>query len=197
MDFTKGGLRKEFLGSAGCDGKTVPHVGASLLGTEWFELPANADPLAQLPESTTVELSIEFGLAEQQDLDELLATRLEVRKQSDLLEGVLGERLRFVDDQQDTSALSLPLDQKGVELGHQTTARESLRQKAELGTDRLQELEGCAAGIEEKGDLGIAVEALEQSTAKRGLAGPDLPGHGDKSLSLLDSVEQMSEGLTV
>jgi hypothetical protein len=197
MNFAKSGLRKEILGSARRNREAVSDVGTGLLGTERFELPANADSLAQLTEPATGEFAIELGLAEQQDLDELLATRLEIREQSNLLEGVLGERLRLVDDQQDTPALSLPFDEKGIELGHQTAARESLREKPELGADRLEELEARTAGIEQEGDLSIAVEPLEERATKSGLSGPDLPRDRDKSLSLLDSVEQMSEGLPV
>src|SRR5690606_3973978 len=159
--------------------------------------PAHADALAQLAQTALVELAVELGLTQQQDLDQLLAARLEIREQAHLLERVLRERLRLVDDQEDAPAPLLLLEQEPVELAHQVAAAQTFGGQTELGADRLQQLDGAAARIEEEGDLELALEPLEQRPTEGGLARADLAGHGDEALALLDAVEQVGQGFAV
>ena len=193
----EGGFAEEVLRFTGGDGQAMTHVGARLVGAQRIELPAYADPLTELTQAALVELAIEFGLTEQQDLDQLVATGLEIREESNLFERVLGEGLRFIDDQQDALVRSFLFDEEGVELVHQRAAPEAFCGQVELGADRLKEFEGGSARVEEKGELGVAVEPLEQGAAERRLASAHFARDRDEPLPLLDSVQKMSKGLPV
>ena len=123
--------------------------------------------------------------------------RLEVRQEPHLLEGVLRERLGLVDDEQHPATVAFLLEEEAVQLGHQRTSTETLGGQAELGADRLQELERAATGIEEEGQLDVAFESLEERATQGGLAGADLARDRDEALALLDAVEQVRQCLAV
>src|SRR5690606_2339300 len=63
--------------------------------------------------------------------------------------------------------------------------------------DRLEQLAGGELRVEQEGDVDLGAEAAQQGAAQRRLARPDLAGHGDEALALLDAVEQVREGLAM
>ena len=197
VDLAQRARGEELAVAAGGDAQPVAHVLARLRRAERAQAPAHADALAQLAQLVRVELVVELGLPEQQDLDQLRGRGLEVREQPDLLERLGREVLRLVDDQQHAAALALLLEQELVELVRELRARASLREQPELGADRAQQIVAREHRIEDEGHLGVAAEPLEQRAAERGLAGADLAGHRDEALALLDPVEDVRERLAM
>ena len=60
---------------------------------------AQRDALPELPELRLVELLFEFGLARENDLQQLFRGSLQIRQQPDFLEHLRRKILRLVDDQ--------------------------------------------------------------------------------------------------
>ena len=64
------------------------------------------DAVAQLAKRRFGERGIELGLAEEHDLQQLVAVRFEIRQEPDLLEGFVGHRVGFVDQHHHPAALA-------------------------------------------------------------------------------------------
>ena len=60
---------------------------------------ADGDALAQLAQAVIVQPGPQLRLAEQNDLQQLAVVRLQVRKQPHLFQQLVGQVLRFVNDQ--------------------------------------------------------------------------------------------------
>ncbi len=62
------------------------HIRGRVIGVEWLEVVSTGDALRDLPHVRPVEQVAQLGLADQDDLQQLLFRRLEVRQQAHLLE---------------------------------------------------------------------------------------------------------------
>ena len=80
-----------------------------------LEVIAPGDALRELPQFDALEHVAQFGLADQDDLQELLRGGFEIRQQADLLERFRRQVLCFVDDDDDASAFGVRLQQSLVE----------------------------------------------------------------------------------
>src|SRR5437763_6805186 len=101
---------------------------------------AERDPLAKLSERRVGELRLELGLPGEEDLEDLLACRLEVRQQAELLEDARIEVLRLVDQQGDVAAGAGVLDQELVQTVEAAELARRLGRDAELDQDVLEDL---------------------------------------------------------
>src|SRR5690606_19159832 len=134
------------------------------------------------------------GLADQDDLQQLLRRRLEVRQQAHLLEQLRPERLRLVDDQHDAPPLRVSLEQLLVQRRDQRAQRAAGRDRhSQLVEDVLDELARRQLRIQDQRDLGLLGELLEDAADQRRLAGADLAGQLDEAAALGDTVDQMRE----
>ena len=141
------------------DRDPVSHVGRRLDGAERPDVPAKRDPLVQLDEPGMQQEGTELGLPDEDDAEELLGRRLEVREKTELLQRLDRERLRLVDDH-DGAASCRPLGEEVVvQLVDQDLRARARCREAELAVDRLQELERGERRIEDVGgrDVGPQV----------------------------------------
>ena len=69
-------------------------------------------PLGELAQLLARQESGELGLADQDDLEELLARRLEVRQQPNLLEHLRSQALGLVDDQHGSATARVRVEQR-------------------------------------------------------------------------------------
>ena len=99
-----------------------------LLGRQRVDIALQLHPLAKLPELATVELGPELRLAHEQDLEQLVRSRLEVRQQPDLLERRHPEVLGLVEDQHGALARAPTVDEDAPE-GEETLGRCRLRRR--------------------------------------------------------------------
>ena len=107
MNVSERCIREEIPELPRSDGEAMTHVSPGFLRAERVEPPSHRDALAQLAEAALVELPIELGLPQQQNLNQLLAAGLEVGQQPNLFERVFGECLGLVDDQEDPASRAL------------------------------------------------------------------------------------------
>ena len=95
------------------DIQTMPHIGADLVGIERPQVATGGDPLRELAHLLPVEDLQQLRLAEQHDLQQLVAIRLEVGQQAQLFEDIDGEILRLVDDQHGFASMRIGFEQVG------------------------------------------------------------------------------------
>ncbi len=81
------------------------HVGGDFGSRERRQVIARDDALCELPQLAPLEQFREFGLADQNDLQQLAPVGFEVGEQAHLLQHVCGEILRLVDNQHRMPAL--------------------------------------------------------------------------------------------
>src|SRR5439155_1311382 len=129
------------------------------------------DALAKLSERRVGELRLELGLPGEEDLEYLLACRLEVREQAKLLEDVLIEVLGLVDQQGDVAAGARVLDQEVVQAVETAELARSVGRDAELDQDVLEDLVEADRRVHEENRADARVERVEQVAEEGGLPG--------------------------
>src|SRR5262249_49854771 len=98
VDLLNRGVREDTgVGGAG-DAQPVADVLPRLFRTQRRDVTTQADPLLELAELRQIELVAQLGLADEQDLHELLIRRLEVGQQAHGLQRLHREVLRLADD---------------------------------------------------------------------------------------------------
>ncbi len=193
MDFPESGGGENFLVAAG-DAQAMAHIFAGILQIHGVEMIAHADALIELAHVAPPEQRAEFGLADENDLDELVGLGFEVGKEPDLFQHRRIEMLGLVDDQDHGPPFPPLPQQKFVEQMEQIPGFGGRAFDGELPLDRPQQIEGADAGIEDESQaIAVVVQIFEQRPQHRGLAGADLAGDGDETAAILDPVEQMGE----
>ena len=89
----------------------MAHVRGSLVARQRVEVIAAGDALRELPQLDAAQQLAQLGLADQDDLQQLLRFGFEVGQQAHLLEHFGREVLRFVDHQHDALAFGMRLEQ--------------------------------------------------------------------------------------
>src|SRR5690606_16394424 len=124
--------------------------------------------------------------ADQENLQQLLAVRLEVREQPDLFEQRRFEVLRLVDDQYGATAARVRVEQVRVQRVGQALRRRvgSGDGDAELVADRLEELDERQARVVHERRVDFRRQLVEQRAREQRLAGADLAGQQDEAAAL-------------
>ncbi len=96
--------------------------------------------LAQLTDVAILQIAIQLGLAEQDNLHQLVLVSFQVAEQPDLLKGLHRHALRFLDDDQHTAPGSVLLEQVVLQVLHQQQARRGLvHRQAQLEGDGVED----------------------------------------------------------
>ena len=140
--------------------------------------------------------ALELGLAEQEALEQRLLVVLQVGQHAQFLERRERHVLHFVDDQQNVLVLLMAFDQEGFERAQQRRLVEPLERKAEGRCDHAQRIVRLELRRHDgRGDEVVAVDAVQQMTDERRLAGADFAGDHDKAVSLGQPVGQIRHRL--
>src|SRR5438105_7361195 len=174
-----------------------PDVERHLRRRERAEANAERDALPELAEARIGEDRVELGLAREHDLEDLLARRLEVREQAQLLEYLRAHVLRLVDQERDVAAGARVLDQELVQPLEQDALPAALRWDAELDQDVLEDLLEADGRVEEKDRLRVRRDGVEEPAEEGGLPGPRLPDEGDEPLACVDPVAESRQRLLI
>ena len=173
-------------------------VGDGLLRTEAAQGAAQSDPLFELAELRRFQLAVEFLLAGENDLQQFAAAVLQVAEQADLFEYVPFEVVRLIHDQHRGAPGGGALQQHVVEREQDLGLRQAVAAQIEIVGQQLEELLHREAGVEQgrEGDL-LRVEEIAQALEHGGLAGADLPGERDETLTALHPINQAGERFLV
>ena len=170
---------------------------ADFVAIQRTQVIADGDALAQLAQIVIVQALPQLGLAHKHDLQELAVVGLEIGQQADLFEELVGEILRFIDDEHGIAAGVCFGEEEAVDFGDGFQAIHALDVEAELHGDGLDELVGVQDGIEDERGRKVGSELFEERAAKSGLAGTDFAGDLHKSFSFANAVKQVVESLTM
>ena len=110
LDLAQRAGREDFARRAR-DAQAVAHVGGGFVARERIEVIAAGDALRQLAQLDAAQQLAQLGLADQDDLQQLLGFGFEIGEQAHLLEHVGREVLRLVDHQHDALAFGMRLEQ--------------------------------------------------------------------------------------
>ena len=179
------------------DREAVLDVGPRLLPCERPDVPAQRDALVQLHELGVEKERAQLRLTDEDDAQELLGGRLEIRQESELLEHLDGQRLRLVDHDDRAAARFALLQQVTVERAHQLGAAVRVGMKSELGIDRLQELERREDGVEDVRGFRVGNRPGQERAQERRLPRAHVAGDADEAARLRQAELQVCEGVGV
>jgi hypothetical protein len=145
-----------------------------------------------LPHFRTLQLFFEFGLANQDDLQEFFRRCLQIQQQAYFLQQFEGEALGFIDNQNRVGAFMEARDKPLIELQQHVADEAEIRGDAEIVEDEIEEMIGLQMGIEDEGcgRLPLA-QPIEEVIDQGGLACTDFAGEEEKAFTLLNTVGQL------
>ncbi len=174
------------------------HVRARVVLAQGLEVIASRDALRDLAHLGAIEHLAQLGLPDQDDLQQLLLRRLEVRQEAHLLEQLGGQRLRFIDDEHHPAAFGMRVHELHVQRVDLRLDRPlDGRRAAQLLDDRFEELERRELWAEDQRDVGFLGQPLEHAADQRRLARADFARELDEAAALRDAVEKMCERVGV
>ena len=176
------------------DAQPVVDVFADFLGRERGDVIAQRDALLELAQAVAVEDLRQFGLADEDDLEELLLLGFEVGEQPDLLEHARFEVLGFIDDQRDVVVGGQLAQQERVDRVVQILLGGLGGLQAKLVGDGPQHLGVGQGRIEDQRGFRLGIERIQQGAAEGGFSRADLAGDGDEPFPFADAVQQHVEG---
>src|SRR5215470_12937381 len=179
------------------DAKSRADVIPRLLRGQGQDAAAKTDALLELAQLGTIELVQELRLSNEENLQQLLRLRLEVRKQPDLLQGLEAQVLGLVEGEHGVLTGPAQLDQEVVQGDQPLDVGLSGLGDAEVLEYVLENFLEGQCRVEDEGRGAVALEAAQERAQERGLAGADLAGEEDEALVLLDSIEQLREGFAM
>jgi|GEM_PF-6023098 len=158
------------------DAEMVFDISSSLFEVEGFEVVADGDALAEGLEGGEAQLVGQVRLAEKDEGEQGGGIHLVVEQKTELVEDIVGEQVRFVDDEEDGAALAGQIGEGGAQLREEAGEAESglgLQGKQDLviegggGQVRIGEVDN---GVE------VAVEGVGEGAQGSGLAGAHVAG---------------------
>ena len=167
-------------------------VAERLVGRQRVQPVVHGDALTQLTQFVARQMRLEFGLSDQEDLQQLLALVLQVREQPDLLEQLHRKVLRFIQHEHGMLAARTHGHQMLLECHQRGGFADAGRQvQAEAKTDLLEHLLPTQRRVGDQRD-GHAIAPLVQSVVQRcRLTRADLARDEQERLAVLDAVAQM------
>src|SRR5207253_2354146 len=127
----------------------------------------------------------------------LLARRLQVGEEPELLEHVRAHVLGLVDEERDVAACLRVLEQELVEALEEDELATAFRWHAELEQGVLEDLVEADRGVQEQDRLGRGPDRVEQAAQQRRLPGAGVADQRDEALARLDPVAEGGERLLV
>ena len=162
--------------------QAVLDVLADLAVAERMKMVADGDALAQLAQAVLVESVAQFGLAHQDDLQQLALVGFEIGKEADLFEQFAREVLGLVNNKNGVLAALGLMEEEAVDFGHRFQAVQALGLQAQFHGDGLDELVGVEHGIENERGGELGAELFEQARQRVVLPAPTSPVNWTKPL---------------
>ena len=154
------------------------------------------DALAELFEVGLGDFVAELGLADEDNLEELVGGGFEVGEHAEFFEDFVGEVLGFINDHDDEAVFGELLDEELVD-GEEHAGLVGVGGDGELVADEADELGGVEVSVADECDLGVVFEVLEEEMGDEGFAGADFAGEEDEAAALFDGIDEVGEGFVV
>ena len=140
----------------------------------------------------------EFGLAEQEGLQQRFVVGLEVRQHAQFLDRARGQVLGLVDHQQGALALAVDLAQELLQARQQVGLARALVRQAEGRHHHAQGVVRVEVGVDDvRGHDLVGGQPVEQVAHQRGFTGTDFAGDDDEAFALRQAVLEVGHGALV
>ena len=169
------------------------NVLANFIVFQRTQMVADRDALAKLTKVVMVQSITQFRLAHQNNLQKFPVVGFEIGEQSDLFEQIVGEVLRFVDDENGFASLRHLFEEKMIDFRDAFQAVETFDIQPEFHRDGFDELVRIKRGIQNQRGGKIFPKLIEQRAAQGRFARADFAGQLHETFSLANPVEQMVE----
>ena len=170
----------------------VLDVAQRLLGRERVQPVVDGDALAELAQLVARQVGFQLRLADEEDLQQLVAAVLQVREQPDLLQQVHGEILRLVHHQHGVLAARAHTDQVLLQHDQRGGLAHAGRQlDAEAQADLLEHLLTRERAVRDERHRDAVAPLVERVVERGGLAGADLARDQQEWLAVLYPVAQV------
>src|ERR1700678_3225854 len=144
---------------------------------------AKGDPLFQLPQIGGVEFVVQFGLADQQNLQQLLVGRLQIGQKPDFFQNLPRKVMSLVDYQDRGQFFLAARDHIASNLQQQFALVLADRRDAQIPGNVLQEFDGRKQSVEDigVGNIAALLERLQQAAQQQRLARAHFAGQYDEA----------------
>jgi hypothetical protein len=174
------------------DVDVVVDVAHRLVGRERVQPVVHGDALAELAQLVAREVRFQLGLADEEDLHQLVALVFQVREQPDLLEEIHRQVLRLVHHQHGLLATVAHVDEVLLEQHERGGLADPGRQlDAEAQADLLEHLLARERGVGDQRHGDLVAPLVQRVVERRGLAGSHLTGDQEERFAVLDAVAQV------
>src|SRR5438309_5899339 len=164
-------------------------VALRVIGVQRTDMARRDYALAQCMRLGALQDRAEFGLSDQETLQQGMRANLEIRQHAQLFNGLRCQVLRLVDDQQASLALAGMRGEQGLERKEQLRLGKLLRPDSKGGCDHAQRIFRIQLRADEiGGDHLLGIQFGEETANQRRLSGPDLSGDDDEPLALMQPV---------
>ena len=174
--------------------QTETEVGADIAFAQGRQGEVVGDPFLERAHRILGQARVEFGLAEQGNVQELVPARFEVGEQADFLERFGGHGVCLVDHDHDGSTGGVELDQARLQGAQEQVVALFGQRGAELVGDRMADFLAVERRVGEIDGFDFRRQAFEEHTTEHGLAAADLAAHLDDAFIVGDGVDQGFQG---
>jgi hypothetical protein len=175
----------------------VQDIFLDLLSRQVLDAAGDTDALPELPHLIQRQDTIQLGLTNKQDLQQLGVVGFEVRQHPDLFQQVQGKVLRFVDDEHRSAALGVLPDQVRIEVLHQLDLAFARRLQAEVLIDHGDELFRRYFRVEHAGERNVRAHRSDQLPDQRRFPRSYPSGHQNEPKALLHAIAHIRHCLLV
>ena len=168
-------------------------VAADFAGLERRQVEMLGDAFAQLAHVVGGQAFVEFGLGEEDDLQQLGGLRFEVGEQADFFQRLGRHGVRFVDHDDDPLAGRVTLDQCILQRADHRMRGLAVGRDAQFVGDGAEDFVARQRRVGQVERFDVGRQAFEQHAAEHGLAAADFAGDLDDAFVLGDGVDQRVE----
>src|SRR3984957_11085095 len=174
------------------------NVTLGLVDIERRQVGAESNTLLELPQIDRIQLLVEFGLPDQQYLQQLLLRRFQIGQQPDFLEHFHRKMVSFVHHQHRGQALLMPRNYERTQIQQKVTLGLARSRQSKITGNILQEIGRRQPRIEDIRIGHVApAQQLQQAEHQQGLARAYFPGHYHEAFASPHSVVQSRQRLVV
>jgi hypothetical protein len=153
-----------------------------------------ANPLRKLPQVRPRQKHAEFGLADQDDLQQLGLISFQIGEQADLFQDFEAEILRLVDQNDGPPSSRVDFKEMSIqEIDQLFQVRPVFGVgDAQFVADAGEKFSRAQSRIENQGEIDVLGQAVDKTAAQGRFSGSDLPREYNEPTAHADPVQEMS-----
>ena len=181
------------------DSQAVIDIGPDLFPVKRLQMVARGNALRQLAHFRAGEYIEQFGLAENDNLQQFALMGFQIGQQAQLFQYRCRQILCLVDNKYGFFIITVAFNQELVNqvgIGFYAVAGFGVRD-FQFVADGFQQFDFADLGVEQQGDVGLLGYLFQQAAADGGLAGADFAGQQYAAAITVQAVNQMRQRLAM